>query len=41
MQEVALYIASGLTALWGISHLFATRGVVSGFGHLCLRRNRC
>lgn len=34
MQEVSLYLASSLTALWGIAHLFATGGVVSGFGDL-------
>lgn len=34
MREVSLYLASFLTALWGIAHLFATRGVVAGFGKL-------
>jgi len=34
MGALSLYIASSLTALWGIAHLFATRGVVSGFGDL-------
>ena len=34
MSEISLYVASSLTALWGIAHLFATRGVVSGFGEL-------
>jgi hypothetical protein len=34
MQEIPLYLASTLTAIWGIAHLFATRGVVSGFGDL-------
>lgn len=34
MRESALYLASSLTALWGIAHLYATKGVVSGFGDL-------
>ena len=32
MKPVLLYIASILTALWGIAHLFATKGVVARFG---------
>ena len=34
MNQVVLYVASALTGLWGVAHLFATRGVVSGFGDL-------
>jgi len=34
MQIVLLYLGAALTALWGISHLFATRGVVAGFGEI-------
>ena len=30
--DVLLYIAAALTAVWGNAHLFATRGVVAGFG---------
>jgi hypothetical protein len=33
-MEALLYIAAALTGLWGIAHLFATRGVVAGFGEL-------
>jgi hypothetical protein len=29
-----LYVAAALTGLWGIAHLFATSGVVAGFGEL-------
>ena len=29
-----LYVAAAMTALWGVAHLFATRGVVSGFGDI-------
>jgi len=34
MNQFILYFAAALTAVWGISHLFATKGVVSGFGDL-------
>ena len=34
MQIALLYLGAALTALWGISHLFATRGVVAGFGEI-------
>lgn len=34
MNEMLLYAAAGLTALWGVAHLFATKGVVAGFGAL-------
>jgi hypothetical protein len=34
MQIVLSYLGAALTALWGISHLFATRGVVAGFGEI-------
>ncbi len=34
MGQTVLYVAAALTAMWGISHLFATRGVVAGFGQL-------
>lgn len=31
---VLLYLAAGLTALWGIAHLIPTRSVVDGFGDI-------
>ena len=34
MREPWLYSAAFLTALWGVAHLFATGGVVAGFGDL-------
>lgn len=34
MNQVLLYIASATISLWGIAHLFATKGVVKGFGDL-------
>ncbi|HXH85358.1 MAG TPA: hypothetical protein VNI35_00945 [Nitrospira sp.] len=34
MREASLYLGSCLTALWGVAHLLATRGVVAGFGQL-------
>jgi len=35
-----LYVASALTGLWGIAHLFATRGVLAGFGELTADNRR-
>jgi hypothetical protein len=29
---VLTYVGAGLTVIWGIAHLSATRGVVAGFG---------
>ena len=34
VNQVLLYIASAMTCLWGVAHLFATKGVVAGFGEL-------
>jgi len=34
MNQIALYAASALTGLWGAAHLFATKGVVAGFGDI-------
>ena len=34
MNPVLLYIAAAMTCVWGIAHLFATKGVVAGFGDL-------
>ena len=31
---VFLYLGAGLTALWGISHLFPTASIVKGFGEI-------
>jgi hypothetical protein len=38
--DVLLYIAAALTGVWGIAHLFATRGVVAGFGGLSADNRR-
>lgn len=40
MNQTLLYLASALTALWGIAHLFATRGAVAGFGDLTIDNRR-
>ncbi len=40
MQHISLYIASAMTALWGIAHLFATKSVVAGFGNITLDNRR-
>ena len=31
---ILLYVGAGLTAIWGIAHLFATKSVVKGFGDI-------
>lgn len=40
MNPVLLYIAAALPGVWGIAHLFATRGVVKGFGALSADNRR-
>lgn len=40
MAEILLYVASAMAGLWGIAHLFATRGVVAGFGALTVDNRR-
>ena len=40
MNQILLYIASAMTGLWGVAHLFATRGVVEGFGNLTTDNRR-
>jgi hypothetical protein len=39
-MQALLYVAAALTALWGIAHLCATRGVVRGFGELTADNRR-
>jgi hypothetical protein len=34
MNTALLYVAATLTGVWGIAHLFATKGAVAGFGDL-------
>lgn len=34
MNQTLLYLAAAMIALWGTAHLFATRGVVEGFGEI-------
>ena len=40
MNQVVLYVASAMTGLWGVAHLFATTGVVAGFGDLTADNRR-
>ena len=40
MNQVLLFIASTMTGLWGVAHLFATRGVITGFGDLTADNRR-
>lgn len=34
MNTIPLYVAAATTGGWGIAHLFATKGVVEGFGDI-------
>jgi hypothetical protein len=40
INYITLFTASGITALWGIAHLFATREVLGGFGDVSLDNRR-
>lgn len=40
MNQTLLYVAAGLTAIWGIAHLCATEGVVAGFGDISTDNRR-
>ena len=40
INQVLLYLGALLTALWGITHLFPTKGVVEGFGDISLDNKR-
>jgi hypothetical protein len=40
LATIILFTASGITAIWGIAHLAATRGVVRGFGEISLDNRR-
>ena len=37
---VLLYLGAGLTAVWGIAHLFPTRSVLEGFGSISADNKR-
>jgi hypothetical protein len=39
LNEILLYVGSGMIFLWGIGHLIPTRSVVNGFGEIS-RDNR-
>ena len=34
INQILIYIGAGLTALWGVTHLFPTKNVVAGFGDI-------
>ena len=40
LNQVLLYLGALFTALWGITHLFATKGAVTGFGDISLDNKR-
>jgi hypothetical protein len=37
---ILLYLGSGLTGIWGITHLFPTKSVVKGFGEITIDNKR-
>ena len=37
---VLLYLGSGLTVIWGVTHLFPTKSVVQGFGEISIDNKR-
>ena len=39
-NEILLYVGSLLTVIWGVTHLFPTRSVVSGFGDITVDNKR-
>ncbi len=40
LNQLLLYIASALTILWGIAHLFPTESIVRGFGDISTDNKR-
>lgn len=40
IDSILLFIGAAIVALWGISHLFPTKGVVRGFGDISLDNKR-
>ena len=40
MNQIVLLVAAGITGLWGIAHLFATRGAVADFGDMSVDHRR-
>jgi hypothetical protein len=40
IDSVLLFIGAAIVAVWGISHLFPTKGVVRGFGDISLDNKR-
>lgn len=40
MNQMLLYLGSGLTVIWGAAHLFPTKSVVQGFGDISIDNKR-
>jgi hypothetical protein len=40
INQLLLYLAALLTVAWGVAHIFPTRNVVKGFGHISLDNQR-
>ena len=34
VSQILFYIGSGITIIWGITHLFPTKSIVKGFGEI-------
>ena len=39
-MDILIFVAAAIVAVWGVAHLFATRGVVAGFGELTTDNRR-
>jgi hypothetical protein len=40
INVILLHVGAGMTALWGLAHLFPTNSVVQGFGEISLDNKR-
>jgi hypothetical protein len=40
MNHILIYLGAALTCAWGVAHLFATHGVVAGFGSITADNRR-
>ena len=40
INDILLYVGSGVITLWGVSHIVPVRGVVDGFGPLSVDNRR-
>ena len=40
MNQILLFVAAGITGIWGIAHLFATKSAVEDFGDISVDNRR-